>query len=168
MLDYIAIFRGLNKERIRYIVVGGIAVNLYGIPRMTYDIDLLLDLEDDNLRRFLRLVKGWGFKPKIPVDIMGFAEEGKRQDWIKNRGMKAFTLINPEWAISEIDVIVDSPVDYKDACRDVKMVRIHNIRIPLISIDNLIKMKRKTGRQQDRDDIRYLRRLKVEEEGKGL
>jgi hypothetical protein len=163
MLDYLAIFKKFNEKGVRYIVVGGIAVNLHGIPRMTYDIDLLLDLEDDNLRRFLRLVKGWGFKPKIPVDIMEFAEKDKRQDWIKNRDMKAFTLINPEWAVSEIDVIIDSPVDYGKACRGVKRFRLHDIRVPLISIDDLIKMKRKSGRQQDRDDIRYLRRLKDEE-----
>jgi hypothetical protein len=55
MLDYLAIFKRLNEKKIKYIVVGGIAVNLYGIPRMTYDLDLLLDLEDENLRRFLSL-----------------------------------------------------------------------------------------------------------------
>ncbi|MFZ6016204.1 MAG: nucleotidyltransferase [Nitrospirota bacterium] len=75
MLDYLAIFRRLNEKGIRYIVVGGVAVNLYGIPRMTYDIDLLLDLEDENLKRFLKLLKGWGFKPKVPVDIMDFARK---------------------------------------------------------------------------------------------
>lgn len=48
MLDYLAIFKKLNEKGIRYIVTGGIAVNLYGIPRMTYDVDLILDLEDKN------------------------------------------------------------------------------------------------------------------------
>lgn len=48
MLDYLAIFKKLNEKEIRYIVAGGIAVNLYGIPRMTYDVDLILDLEDKN------------------------------------------------------------------------------------------------------------------------
>lgn len=48
MLDYLAIFKKLNEKGIRYIVAGGIAVNLYGIPMMTYDVDLILDLEDKN------------------------------------------------------------------------------------------------------------------------
>jgi hypothetical protein len=42
MFDYLAIFKKLNERKIKYIVVGGIAVNLHGIPRMTYDIDLIL------------------------------------------------------------------------------------------------------------------------------
>ena len=162
MLDYLAIFKRLNKEGIRYIVVGGIAVNLYGIPRMTYDIDLLLDLEDKNLDRFLRLLKGWGFKPKVPVDIMDFARKDKRKDWIKNKNMKAFNLINPEWAISEIDIVVDSPIDYEKGYKRVNHIILHGISIPVISIEDLIKMKAITDRQQDRADIKYLKRLKNE------
>jgi len=52
MLDYLGIFKRLNEEKIKYIVVGGMAVNFLGVPRMTYDIDLLLYLEDKNLRKF--------------------------------------------------------------------------------------------------------------------
>jgi len=73
LLDYLGIFKELNAKKLKYIVVGGLAVNFYGIPWMTYDIDLLLDLEDKNLKRFLSLLKDWGFKPKVPVDILDFA-----------------------------------------------------------------------------------------------
>ena len=160
MLDYLAIFKKLNEKRIRYIVVGGIAINLYGIPRMTYDIDLLLDFEDKNIEEFLRLLKGWGFKPKVPVNIMDFANSDKRKEWIKNKNMKAFNLVNPEWAISEIDIIIDSPVDYKKGHKRVKNIILHGVSIPVISIDDLIKMKEKADRQQDKADIKYLRKLK--------
>lgn len=160
MLDYLAIFKKLNEKRIRYIVVGGIAINLYGIPRMTYDIDLLLDFEDKNIEEFLRLLRGWGFKPKVPVNIMDFANSDKRKEWIKNKNMKAFNLVNPEWAISEIDIIIDSPVDYKKGHKRVKNIILHGVSIPVISIDDLIKMKEKADRQQDKADIKYLRKLK--------
>ena len=164
MLDYIGIFKNLNEEGVRYIVVGGIAVNLYGIPRMTYDIDLLLDLEDKNLEKFLKLLKGWGFKPKVPMDIMEFAEKDKRKDWIKNKNMKAFNLVNPEWAISEIDIVIDSPVDYDKAHKRINEIKLHGVIIPVVSIDDLIKMKERTGRKQDKADIRYLKELKDEKE----
>lgn len=162
MLDYLAIFKKLNEKGIRYIVVGGIAVNLYGIPRMTYDIDLILDLDDKNLKKFLNLLKSWGFKPKVPVDIMDFANSNKREDWIKNKNMKAFNLVNSEWAISEIDVVIDSPVDYEKGHKRLKHIMLHGVSIPVISIDDLIKMKQITERQQDKADIRYLRKLKNE------
>lgn len=162
MLDYLAIFKRLNEEKIKYIVVGGIAINLYGIPRMTYDIDLLLAIEDKNLKRFLQLLKAWGFKPKIPVDIMDFAKKDKREDWIKNKNMKAFNLVNPAWAISEIDVVIDSPIDYEEGQKRVNHIVLQGVSIPVISVDDLIKMKEKTGRQQDKADIRYLRKFKNE------
>lgn len=160
MLDYLGIFKRLNEKRIKYIVVGGVAVNLYGIPKMTYDIDLILDLEDKNLKMFLGLLREWGFKPKLPVNIMDFAKSEKRKTWIKNKNMKAFCLLNPEWAMSEIDVVISAPLDYEKASKNIKYITLHDVSIPTISIDDLIKMKQRTNRQQDKADIRYLRRLK--------
>ncbi len=162
MVDYLTIFKKLNEKKIRYLLAGGIAVNLHGIPRMTYDIDLIVDLEDKNLEKFLQLLKGWGFKPKIPVDIMDFAEKEKREDWIKNKNMKAFNLVNPKWAVSEIDILINTPIDYKIASKGIKYFVVQNIAIPTVSIDDLIKMKQKTDREQDKADIKYLKRLKNE------
>ena len=76
-LDYLGIFKEFNKKKIKYIVCGGIAVNLLGIPRMTYDLDLLLKLEDKNLNKFVKLMKRLGYKAKIPVDIGDFAKKKK-------------------------------------------------------------------------------------------
>jgi len=164
MLDYIGIFKEFNRRKIRYIVVGGLAVNLWGIPRITYDIDLLLDLEENNLKKFLNLMKKWGFKPKVPVDIMDFANKEKREGWIKNKNMKAFRLYKPEWPLSEIDILVDSPIDYNKAVKNLHYIRTANLSIPLISINDLIRMKSNTGRKQDEADIRYLRKIKDEED----
>ncbi|MCM8799283.1 MAG: hypothetical protein NC900_00935 [Candidatus Omnitrophica bacterium] len=162
MLDYLGIFKEFNAKKIKYIVVGGLAVNLLGVPRITYDIDLLLYFEDKNLQKFLTLMKRWGFKPKVPVDIMEFLDEKKREDWIKNKNMKAFRLYKPQWPISEIDILIDTPVDYNEAIKNIHYIKSANISIPVISIDDLIKMKSKTGRKQDKADIRYLKKIKNE------
>jgi hypothetical protein len=159
MLDYLGIFKELNRKKIKYIVVGGMAVNFHGIPRTTYDIDLLLYLEDKNLNKFLRLLKSWGFKPKVPVDIMDFADKNKRAVWIKNKNMKAFNLYNPDWAVREIDIIIDSPVHYQKAKKSIKFSRLYDVDIPIISISDLILMKRKSNREQDKSDIKSLRKI---------
>jgi 3-phosphoglycerate kinase len=159
MLDYLGIFKELNKKKIRYIVVGGMAVNFHGIPRTTYDIDLLLYLEDKNLKKFLQLMKKWGFKPRVPVDIMDFANKTNRQDWIKNKNMKAFNLVNPDWAVREIDIIIDSPVDYQKAVKNVKISKLYDVNIPTISISDLILMKSKSNREQDKSDIENLKKV---------
>jgi hypothetical protein len=46
------IFDVLNQYNVKYLVCGGLAVNIYGIPRMTADIDLLLDFEESNVLNF--------------------------------------------------------------------------------------------------------------------
>lgn len=162
MLDYLGIFKKFNEEGIRYLVVGGMAVNFYGIPRMTYDIDILLELKADNIQKYIRLMTEWGFKPKIPVSIMDFADQDKRNDWIRNKHMKAFNLFNPDWAIKEIDVIIGSAVDYEQGSSRARVLEIQGVSIPVVGLNDLIKMKEGTDRRQDEADIRYLKDLKDE------
>jgi len=45
-MEYLQLFKKLSEEQVRYLICGGLAVNIYGIPRMTADIDLLLDFTD--------------------------------------------------------------------------------------------------------------------------
>jgi hypothetical protein len=164
MLDYLGIFRELNELGIRYIVAGGMAVNFHGVPRMTYDIDLILDLENENLSKFLVKVQSWGFEPKMPVDIMDLADAEKRGDWIENKHMKAFNLVNTSWAISEIDILIDTPVAYKDAVKKVVHYKLDGIVIPTVSIEHLITMKRHAGREQDKADVLYLEKIMENED----
>ena len=105
------------------------------------------------------LMKIWGFKPKIPVNIMDFACKDKRADWIKRKNMKAFNLVNPAWAISEIDIIIDTPVDYAKAAKNLNRINLKGVSIPTISIGDLITMKKRSGRAQDKEDINNLRKI---------
>jgi hypothetical protein len=52
-LDYQTIFREFNRLEIDYLVVGGLAVNFHGVPRMTYDIDLMILLQSENILKLL-------------------------------------------------------------------------------------------------------------------
>jgi len=53
-IDYHGIFSGLNRADVYYMVIGGLAVNFHGIPRMTYDVDIMIRLDRDNLKRLSR------------------------------------------------------------------------------------------------------------------
>ena len=70
---------GLNKRKVKYLVVGGIAVNFYGIERATADIDLVVDSEESNLQKFIKAIKELSFKPKIPVSLEEFTKKEKRE-----------------------------------------------------------------------------------------
>ncbi len=160
MLDYLGIFRRFNAEGVRYLVVGGLAMNLLGVPRVTYDIDILIDMKDDNIKALMNLMKEWGFKPKVPVRVTDFADREKREDWIATKNMKAFNLVNMKWALSEIDIVIDAPVAYTEARKRSRKISVHGVSIPVISIDDLIKMKQSAGREIDKADIQYLKKVK--------
>ncbi len=74
-----------------------------------------------------------------------------------HKNMAAFTFVNPEWAMSEIDVVIGGPMDYRKASRKTKRIRVQNTTIPVLSVEDLILMKRGTGRKHDQADIRYLK-----------
>jgi len=159
MTDYLEIFSQLNANKIKYIIVGGLAINIHGIPRATYDIDLLLDMNKENLEKFILLMKKLGFKPKVPVEIEDFLSEEKRKRWIEEKNMKAFSLYNPKFTITEIDVVINTSISYKDAIKNVVHKKICDILLPVISIKDIIKMKTSSSRKQDIADIEMLKKL---------
>ncbi len=46
---YFEILEGLYKSKVRYLVVGGLSVNLYGVPRVTQDIDIVIAMDRENV-----------------------------------------------------------------------------------------------------------------------
>lgn len=55
MIFYEEIFRAFQKQKVKYVVVGGIAVNLLGAMRSTADLDILVKMSDDNLRKVVMI-----------------------------------------------------------------------------------------------------------------
>lgn len=47
------VFSSFQKHEVRYLVIGGIAAVLYGVPRATFDLDVLIEATPDNSRRLL-------------------------------------------------------------------------------------------------------------------
>jgi hypothetical protein len=47
------VFASLNAHDVRYVVIGGIAAVLYGVPRATFDLDLLIQATPENAAKLL-------------------------------------------------------------------------------------------------------------------
>lgn len=156
-LDYKTIFKELNEVEIDYLVIGGLAVNLFGVPRLTYDIDLMIDLSSENIRKLIEKLTQWGYKPKIPVDPMDLADELTRNKWIEERGMKAFSFFSEKLPIGEIDIVLNSPFTYGELKERSVKIALQEVMIPVVSIQDLIKLKLHTGRKQDLSDVEYLK-----------
>ena len=159
---YEQVFKKLNKKRVRYLVVGGIAVNLHGFPRVTGDLDIMLDLKDGkSVNGFVEVVKALSFKPKIPVEVDDFAINSKRELWIKEKHMKVFSVYNPSNEIEHIDVLTENLIDFESAYKSRKVINAGNLEVPVVSIDDLIKLKKISGRKRDEIDIAALKEIKI-------
>ena len=158
-LDYQTIFKELNEERIDYVVVGGLAVNLHGIPRMTYDIDLMILLDTENIMKTVARLNNWGYLPRAPLKAEDLADIEKRTSWVEEKNMKAFTFYNEKEPVGEIDLLIDSPIPYGALRKRAVMFDILGAKVAVISIPDLIELKLNTGRKQDLSDVEHLRSL---------
>jgi hypothetical protein len=153
------LFCALNKERVKYMIAGGIAVNLYGIERATADIDIIVNLEKSNLLRFADAVKKMGLKPRIPVKLEDFIDDKKREKWISDKGLMVFSLYDPKAPFFLLDVFVAVPFDFSEVYSRRRKMKLEDIIIPVIPIRDLIKMKNNTDRPQDMADVYYLKKI---------
>ncbi len=106
-------FSALNKKRVRYLIAGGMAVNLYGIERATADIDIVIDLKENNLQRFVSAARELKLKPKMPVKLEDLLKKEQRDSWVKEKGMTVFSIYDPKNPFFLLDVFVEMPFDFK-------------------------------------------------------
>ncbi len=72
------VLAGLNVAGVRYLIVGGVAAVLHGHLRTTADLDLVVALDPANALRAVRALEGLGFKPRVPVSAVRFADANAR------------------------------------------------------------------------------------------
>ncbi len=156
MSIYEPILARLNEQGGRYVVVGGLAVVLHGHARLTVDLDLVVDLAPEAARRTISALVGLGFRPLAPVEALDFADAGKRREWVKEKGMRVFSLYQPENPLSAVDLFVETPIDFEELYRKAELIPIGTAVVPVVAIPHLIQMKQAAGREQDRADLRVL------------
>jgi len=157
---YEDLFKELNKCHVNYMVVGGVALVLHGLVRLTADLDLMVYLEKKNLLTFIQLMDKLGYKPKVPVKATSLIDPETRKMWMDEKNMKVFAFYHPKDPIALIDVFINEPIDYMKAKKNSIKIKSGNVAIPVISIDDLIKLKELSGRAQDIADISGLEEIK--------
>lgn len=156
---YEDVLGGLRDGDVRFVLVGGTAVILHGVPRTTADLDIVIDLEESNVRRLIEVMTRLGFHPRAPVPSADLASAERRREWIEEKGMRAFTFQRPGRLLDEVDVIIDSPLGFAELIREARVLEAAGLRLPVASPRHLIQMKEATGRDQDAADADALRRL---------
>src|SRR5574341_688961 len=146
----------LNRARVRYLVVGGIAVVLHGYLRTTADLDLIVQLERENVLRGMRALSDLEYRPRAPVPAEAFADRELREQWIREKGLAVFSLWSPAHPTLEIDLFVAEPFDFEAVYSRALRVPLKTTEATVIGLEDLIALKRQVGRPRDEEDIAAL------------
>jgi hypothetical protein len=155
-----AIVQALNSADVKYLIVGGLAVNAYGYERLTRDVDLVIGLEPDNIIRGLRALIAIGYQLAIPIEPEQFADANLREQWRRDKNMIVLKLWSDQHTRTPIDVFVYEPFDFaKEYALGKREIVTGSVSAPLVSYQTLVEMKQATGRDRDLLDVQQLRKL---------
>lgn len=140
MLEIQEIFRTLNEREVRYLLVGGFAGILYGVPRTTLDIDIGVDPEPKNVLATIEALEDLGLVPdsRVVEEILG---------------MGGTTFSNER----EVDMITDMIAgSFEDLWQRRETTSYKGVSIQVISLEDHKTTLRKLGREQDLQDLEFL------------
>lgn len=136
----------LNVHKVKYLVVGGYAVNFHGYPRYTKDIDFWIWLSPENIKQLLKALQDFGF------GSMGLSEA----DFSKTGN-----IIQLGYEPYRIDLIMElEGVDFENCYEHKEQITFNNTDISFLNLEDLIEIKKLAGRPQDIADASQLERIK--------
>ena len=135
------VFASLNAHDVRYVVIGGIAAVLHGVPRATFDLDLLIDASSENAERLIAAL----FDAKL-----GTAALTSPAEILANE----ITVFKDR---VRIDVQTSTPgLTFADAWAHRITMTYQSQSFFVVSKPDLLSAKRAAGRPIDLDDVRLL------------
>lgn len=133
-----AVFESLQRHDVRYVVIGGIAAILHGVPRATFDLDILIDPSAENARKLLDAFLDAG---------IGTASLTTAEEVLENE----ITVFKDR---VRIDVMTATPgVSFADAWEHRVSMSYQGRAFPVLSRVHVIQAKRAAGRPQDLEDV---------------
>jgi len=139
-----------NAENVEYVVVGGHAVNAYGVPRLTKDLDVFILNDKINSERVFRALQRFG------APIRGLSPS----DFCDHAGEVFQIGVEP----NRIDILQSiSGVTFETAWAHRKVFEVDDgVNAPFLSVEDLIANKVESGRPQDIADVAHLRKMAKE------
>jgi hypothetical protein len=142
MLDQLQrVFASFQRNEVKYVVIGGIAAVLYGVPRATFDLDVLIEPSLENAARLLSAMTEAG---------LGTASLTNPDDVLA----KEITIFTDR---IRLDVQTSTPgIDFEGAWQRRVTMKYKGQVLEVVSLPDLIASKRASGRDVDLDDVRIL------------
>lgn len=140
----------LVKAEIRFVLVGGLAVNAWGYVRGTQDVDVVPDPAPENLANLDELLRELGGK----VDVGGRLLDSDSISTFLRTGDRTFVRTD----LGQVDVLQGLPQvpRYEDLEKQAKQIDIDGLPVRVCSLEHLLEMKRASSRPRDHEDIQVL------------
>jgi len=147
------ITQAFQNANIPYALVGGYAVALHGAVRGTIDVDIIITLNQKSFKETESLLLQFGLQPRLPIKAQDLFEN--REHYIQEKNLIAWSFVNPDKPIECLDIIITEDLSHK------KVISKHvgEQSIHVLEINDLIAMKKLSGRPQDIEDIKALEAL---------
>jgi hypothetical protein len=150
MLIY-QIVEEFQKAKVSFAVVGGYALALHGILRATIDVDFVLKIDLKNYEKAEKCLMRIGLKSRIPVRAQDIIQ--MRKEYIKERNLVAWSFVDYMNPTKQVDILITKDISELE----VERISVGGKKIPVASLDALLKMKTETGRPQDLIDIERIK-----------
>jgi hypothetical protein len=139
----------LNKNKVRYLVVGGYAVNSYGYMRSTGDMDLWIDVTYNNLENL-----------KKALSELGYTDKEIKRGIEELRAIQNISLKHNEFFKIEFISFLSSTLKFEEAYFRKSLKTVLEVKTPIIDIEDLYNLKIKSGRNKDLLDVKELKRIR--------
>ena len=150
--DFTDLLKIFNDNNVRYLVIGGYAVVQYSEPRYTKDLDLWISTDPTNAASIYKALQEFG-APLANLTVDDFAEEG----YFYQMGVPPV----------RVDVLMGIPGgNFEEAWQKRVEVDFDGLKVLFISKDDLITVKRASGRPQDLIDAKNLDGTRKRKKGK--
>ncbi len=153
------VLAALNEAGVRYLVVGGVAVVLHGHLRTTGDLDPFVDLAPQNVIQAVTALEKLGFRPRVPVPARWLADPSKRAEWVEQKGLTVFSMWSDAVLGLEVDLFVEEPMAFEQAYGRSVRVPLDTTWATVAGIEDLIRMKERSGRPVDLADVEALKAI---------
>lgn len=157
---YLDLFTALDRHKVDYLLIGGLAVTLHGVERATMDVDITVAMNPGNLAHLIETAKELKLTPVLPVPLETLNDLDLLRQWHAGRNLEAFALRTPDLAGVTVDVLLFPPVEFTGMAQRATVFNVANTAIRVVAIDDLISLKQAVGRPIDISDIEHLQRIK--------
>ncbi len=141
----------LSDASVRYAIVGGVAMNLHGVPRMTYDVDLVVT--PSSYEALERVLLSLGLRPRLHLLLRELVDVEQRRALKKARNLVAMTFTDPNRPLREIDLLVDPDIDAEGIVARAQPRPLGRDTLRVCSRADLVALKRHAGRDKDLHDL---------------